>query len=69
LLVYVKGNENSIIYGEENSVTTLTLNGVTQKELAKLLEVTQAYISKLESNKRISAKVMLRVNKVLESNS
>lgn len=69
MLVYVKGNENSIIYGEENSVTTLTLNGVTQKELAKLLEVTQAYISKLESNKRISAKVMLRVNKVLESNS
>lgn len=53
-----------------NPVALARINaGVTQKELAKLLKVTQAYISKLESSKRISAKVMLRVNKVLKSNS
>ena len=52
-----------------NPVALARINaGVTQKELAKLLKVTQAYISKLESSKRISAKVMLRVNKVLENN-
>ena len=53
-----------------NPVALARINaGVTQKELAKLLKVTQAYISKLESSKRISAKAMLRVNKVLENNS
>lgn len=51
-----------------NPVALARINvGITQKELAKLLRVTQAYISKLESSKRVSAKVMLRVNKVLES--
>jgi ribosome-binding protein aMBF1 (putative translation factor) len=51
-----------------NPVALARINaGVTQKELAKLLKVSQAYISKLESSKRVSAKVMLNVNQALKN--
>jgi transcriptional regulator with XRE-family HTH domain len=36
--------------------------GVSQKELAKLLKVSQAYISKLESSNKVSAQVIISVN-------
>ncbi len=42
--------------------------GVSQKELAKLLKVSQAYISKLESSNKVSAKVILSVNQAIASN-
>jgi len=38
---------------------------LTQKELAKRMGVTQAYISKLESQHEVSAKVLEQVNKAL----
>jgi ribosome-binding protein aMBF1 (putative translation factor) len=38
---------------------------MTQKELAKRMKVTQAYISKIESQEKVSAKVLEQVNKAL----
>lgn len=40
--------------------------GVTQKELAKRLGVTQAYISKVEAQEKVTAKLMARVRSVLD---
>lgn len=39
---------------------------VSQKELAKRMNVTQAYISKLENQEKVSAKVMLKVTNALK---
>ena len=39
--------------------------GVTQKELAQRLGVTQAYISKVEAKDKVTAKLMARVRAVL----
>ena len=41
---------------------------ISQKELAKRMGVTQAYISKLERQEKVSAKVMLKVNGALQYN-
>ena len=38
---------------------------VTQEELAKAMEVSQAYVSKLEGQKKVSVKVMEKVNSAL----
>ncbi len=43
--------------------------GVSQKELAKRMNVTQAYISKLENQDKVSAKVMKKVTDALNSES
>lgn len=52
----------------QNPVALARINcGVTQKELAKRMKVSQAYVSKLESNQHVSAKVMLKVNKALKN--
>ena len=40
--------------------------GISQKELAKRMNVTQAYISKLENQDKVSAKVMLKVKDALK---
>ena len=42
---------------------------VSQKELAKRMNVTQAYISKLENQDKVSAKVMKKVTDALNSES
>lgn len=39
--------------------------GLTQKELADKMEVTQAYISKLERSKRVSPKALKKVTDTL----
>lgn len=39
--------------------------GVTQKELARRLGVTQAYISKVEAKEKVTAKLLERVRSVL----
>ncbi|AHE66842.1 helix-turn-helix domain-containing protein [Legionella oakridgensis] len=39
--------------------------GLTQEELAKLMDVTQAYISKIENQKKVSVKLLNKVNKAL----
>jgi len=38
---------------------------ITQKQLAELMGVTQAYISKLEHQTSVSVKVLNKVNKIL----
>lgn len=40
--------------------------GMTQKELASRLGVTQAYISKVEAQDKVTAKLMARVRSVLD---
>lgn len=40
--------------------------GITQKELASRLGVTQAYISKVEAQGKVTAKLMARVRSVLD---
>lgn len=50
-----------------NPVALARINaGVTQKELSELLNVSQAYVSKLESSPRVSAKTMLKVKAALK---
>ena len=39
--------------------------GLTQAQLAKRMRVSQAYVSKLEGQDEVSAKVMLKVKKAL----
>lgn len=41
--------------------------GVTQKELSELLNVSQAYISKIEGNEHVSAKTMLKIQQALDN--
>lgn len=54
----------------KNPVALARINaGVTQKELSDLLDVSQAYISKLESSNRVSTKTMLKVNEALKNSS
>lgn len=52
----------------ENPVALARIKAkLTQKELAKRMNVTQAYISKLEAQDAVSAKVMAKVMKAIES--
>lgn len=39
--------------------------GLTQEELAKLMEVTQAYISKIENQEKVSVKLLNKVHEAL----
>lgn len=39
--------------------------GITQEELAKLMNVTQAYISKIENQERVTPKMMQKVTKAI----
>lgn len=39
--------------------------GITQEELAKLMDVTQAYVSKIENQKKVTAKMMQKVTKAI----
>ena len=38
---------------------------ITQEELAKLMDVTQAYVSKIENQEKITAKMMQKVTKAI----
>lgn len=40
--------------------------GLTQEDLAKQMEVTQAYISKIENQEKVSVKLLNKVQKVLK---
>lgn len=51
----------------ENPVALARIKaGLTQKELAKRLGVTQAYVSKLENQRQVSSKVLSRLKIVLQ---
>ena len=39
--------------------------GITQEELAKLMSVTQAYVSKIENQKKVTAKMIQKVTKAI----
>ncbi len=40
--------------------------GITQEELAKLMGVTQAYISKIENQTKVTAKIIQKVIKAIQ---
>lgn len=51
----------------DNPVALARINaGMTQKELAKRMNVTQAYISKIEAQNKVSAKVVKKVKEALK---
>jgi DNA-binding XRE family transcriptional regulator len=41
--------------------------GITQKELANLMEVTQAYISKIENQEKVTVKMLNKVKQALSN--
>lgn len=52
----------------KNPIALARINaGVTQKELARLLRISQAYVSKLESSRKVSARAMSRVENALKN--
>jgi len=52
----------------DNSVALARINaGITQETLAEHMNVTQAYISKLEAQSKVTAKVLKKVKAAIES--
>lgn len=50
----------------DNPVALARINvGITQKELAKLMHVTQAYISKIENQDKVTPKMLAKVKAAL----
>lgn len=53
----------------DNPVALARINAeMTQEELAKQMNVTQAYISKLETQSKVTAKVLKKVKAAIEDN-
>ena len=51
----------------DNPVALARINaGITQETLAKRMNVTQAYISKIEAQSKVTAKVLQKVNAAIE---
>ena len=51
----------------DNPVALARINAcITQEELAERMNVTQAYISKLEAQSKVTAKVLKKVNAAIE---
>ncbi len=53
-------------YAKNPALLARLEGGLTQKELAEKMEVTQAYVSKLEQAEKVSAKALLKIKSVLE---
>jgi len=52
----------------DNPVALARINaGITQEELAKRMDVTQAYISKLEAQSKVTAKVLKKIKAAIEN--
>jgi ribosome-binding protein aMBF1 (putative translation factor) len=52
----------------DNPVALARINaGITQETLAKRMNVTQAYISKLEAQSKVTAKLLKKVKEAIES--
>ena len=52
----------------DNPVALARINaGITQEELAKRMDVTQAYISKLEAQSKVTPKVLKKIKAAIES--
>ena len=53
----------------DNPVALARINaGITQETLAKRMNVTQAYISKLEAQSKVTAKVLKKVKAAIKDN-
>lgn len=53
----------------DNPVALARINAeMTQEELAKRMNVTQAYISKLEAQSKVTAKVLKKIKAAIEDN-
>jgi ribosome-binding protein aMBF1 (putative translation factor) len=53
----------------DNPVALARINaGMTQEALAKCMDVTQAYISKLEAQSKVTAKVLKKIKAVIDDN-
>ena len=51
----------------DNPIALARINaGITQEELAKCMGVTQAYINKIESQDKVTAKLLKKVKEALE---
>jgi len=51
----------------DNPVALARINaGITQEELAKRMDVSQAYISKLEAQSKVTAKVLKKIKAAIE---
>ena len=51
----------------DNPVALARINaGITQEELAKRMNVTQAYISKLEAQRKVTAKVLKKIKAAID---
>ncbi|MBC8403310.1 MAG: helix-turn-helix transcriptional regulator [Candidatus Marinimicrobia bacterium] len=53
-------------YAKNSALLARLEAGLTQKELAEKLGVTQAYVSKLELAGKVSVKALLKIKSVLE---
>lgn len=52
----------------DNPVALARINaGITQEELAKRMKVSQAYISKLETRSKVTAKVLKKIKAAIEN--
>jgi len=52
----------------DNPVALARINaGITQEELAARMKVTQAYVSKLEAQDKVTAKVLKKVKEALKN--
>ncbi len=52
----------------DNQVARLRIeSGITQQQLADLMSVTQAYVSKIENQDNVSTKVLTKVKRAIQS--
>ncbi len=64
-------NENYVIFDPIDYVDNLVAlariqTGITQAELAELINITQAYISKIENQEKVSIKLLNKVKDALK---
>ena len=70
-LKHSKGNEdyelfNPADYVDNPIVLARITAGITQEELAKLMGVTQAYVSKIENQDKVTAKMLKKIQLALD---
>ena len=71
-LKHVQENEDYEVFDPadyiDNPVALARIQaGITQEDLAKLMEVTQAYISKIENQEKITPKILNKVKMALKT--
>lgn len=69
-LKHSQENEDYVVFDPsdyiDNPVAVARIQaGITQEELAKLMNVTQAYVSKIENQEKVTPKMMQKVTKAI----